>query len=241
MPMKPCWLLVASAIASADALLLPSLHCARRSNVVMRGGLQLDDREATRDSQPDSLGAMATRDSSGPIETKQQNIYEVEPGEKFAEYLAKRRSSAATPPSVPSAPQSVPAKPLPSVSPMQGVVLGAGTLGLFGAAFCTLAGSPPGGLAIAFSALAVMAIGATKSEPKGSGARSAAVPEEGSAFISPLQAFVVVFVVGTLGVVVATVGLIEFDYTTTTDLGNVLVDKFQSIPASATEAWRSVM
>ena len=226
MRMKPCWLLV-SAIASADAF---SLQFASRSNIVMQSAKRLDDGEATRDAQPES----ATRDSNDPIN-------EVEPGEKFAEYMAKRRGAAATPASAPSAPQSVPAepaKPRPTVSTAQGFVLSGGTLGIIGAAFCTSTGSPPTGLAVAVSALAFMAIGATiiESAPKGSDAQTVAVPAEGAkplATVSPVQAAMVVS--GILGILGAAY------YTTTTDAGGVLFDKIQSIPASMTEAWRSVM
>lgn len=47
-----------------------------------------------------------------------------------------------------------------SVSPLQAAVIGGGTLGILGAAFCTSTGSPPTGLAVALAAVAFMAAGA---------------------------------------------------------------------------------
>ena len=47
-----------------------------------------------------------------------------------------------------------------SVSPIQGVVLAGGALGIVGAAFCTSTGSPPTGLAVATTALLFMFVGA---------------------------------------------------------------------------------
>ena len=46
-----------------------------------------------------------------------------------------------------------------SVSPSQGLVIGGGTIGILGAAFCTSTGSPPTGLAVAIAGLLFMAAG----------------------------------------------------------------------------------
>jgi len=156
--MRTC-VLVAIIIAKADGF---ALHFARRSSVVMKG--LGDDGDATRDSDGD-----ATRDSDSPVVAKDLSEAMSNSG-TFAEYVAKRGGARALQESLkPIAPESISAesaKPLATVSPLQGVVAGGGTLGILGAAVCTSTGSPPSGLAVAFGSIAFMAIGAKIIESK---------------------------------------------------------------------------
>ena len=137
-----------------DAFSAPLAHRSASLNIFMHGGKGFGGGEATRDPQPTLV------DPDDP-KGKQQAIHKAE---TFAEYLAKRESAPASP-SAPTATRDAAAttsvKPAATISLGQGLVIGGGTIGILYAAFCTSTGSPPTGLAVALTAVAFMAIGAS--------------------------------------------------------------------------------
>jgi len=128
------FLLASITIAAFDAFSPP--HVRLRSNVVMNGG-----KEETRD----------------PAFTTEEAIRAQ--GKSYAEAIDIVAKFTAVDERAVKFSASV--SPAATVSPAQGIVVGGGTLGILGAAFCTSTGSPPTGLAVAFVAIGFMAIGAS--------------------------------------------------------------------------------